>query len=350
MLSSDLDIIIATLLLLLRPSQQYSGQPGLGQTLNVSTIRLEAFIKAWPSLREHGIEMVDLVDDKSDERLEKLAQDASEVNFSFYTTGEDEKNAMNVEGSGKTKSSAPYEVRLGPLARSSRSAGEVFADAVAAHNVPDKERGELMCRIRTSLALGPGRREDRQKLVMVRLLAIGIYAHTHTESQAQNSILMNDPDLFNRIAEVLQLDRGITPMVQMTALSALDGLARYRNKAQEVLAAVNASVNHGILMSLFRKTVADVSVAGSTLPTIFVDALLSFIGLVAQYPSGGSQIVGAGLMPLIIQIIGITLPERVSFVSRTLTIVDHALFNYSNAFTLFCNGRGIDALTDRIKV
>jgi len=106
-------------------------------------------------------------------------------------------------------------------------------------------------------------------------------------------------------------------------------------------------------MSLFQKSVAEISNPATILPNLFVDALLSFVGLIAQYTSGGSSlVVGAGLIHPLIQIVSITLPERVSFVSKTMSIVDYVLYAYPNAFTMFkfCNGHGVDVLTERIKV
>lgn len=366
--TSDLDVLVATLLLLLRPSQQYSSQPALSHSLHISTPRLESLAKTVPTLREHGVEMLDLVSTKGKKRLEELPLEASEVNFTFYKKGEDvpvatekekerpkadDENALFESASRPqpvAQSSAPHIVHLGPLAQSSRPPMEIFADAVKSHQVPDNEKYELLCRVRTAQALGPGRDDARQKLVIARLLAIAVYAHTHSETQAQTSLFLYDTDLVNRIGELLQQDQEVPVMVQMAALAALDALARYRGKTPEVLTAVNAGVSHGILMSLFRKTVAEISNAGSTLPNLVVDALLSFTTFIASHATGGNMIVGAGLVPLLIQIISITHERRLSIVSKSMQLVDNVLYGFMNAFTLFCNSRGIEVLTDRIRV
>ncbi|EJD02952.1 uncharacterized protein FOMMEDRAFT_107991 [Fomitiporia mediterranea MF3/22] len=358
--SSDLDVLVATLLLLLRPSQQYSSQPALSHSLHISTSRLESLAKTSPMLREHAIEMIDLVSTKGGKRLRDLPQEASEVNFTFYSRdASSSEKPKESEDSGifesssrpqpAAQSSAPHTVHLGPLAQSSRSAIEIFADAVKSHQVPDSERYELLCRVRFAQALGAGREEIRQKLVIARLLAIAVYAHTHSETQAQSSLFLYDTDLVNRIAELLQQDHEVPVMVQMAALSALDALARYRQRVSEVLGAVNAGVNHGILMSLFRKTVADISNIESTLPNLFVDALVSFITFIASHAGGGNLVVGAGLVPILIQIIGITHEQRLPIVSKSMQLVDNVLYGVMNAFTLFCNSRGVEVLTERIK-
>lgn len=365
--TSDLDVLVATLSLLLRPSQQYSSQPALSHSLHISTQRLESLAKVPPSFREHGIEILDLASDKGDKLIEELPQEISEVNFSFYRKGDEvvekEKKTEVVDASvfdAKPShhhthtlgppSSAPHVVHLGPLAQSSRSPMEILADAVRSHQVPENEKFELLCRIRNAWALGPARQEDRQKLVIIRLLSIAVYAHTHPENQAQSSLFVFDTDLVNRIADLLQLDRGVPEEVQTTALAALDGLARYRSKIHEVLAAVNAGVNHGLLMSIVRKTVTDISRPESDLPNSFVDALFSFVILLASQPTGGNMVVGAGLVPLLIQVIGINQPHRLPIVSKTMQLVDNVLYTFVNAFTIFCNSRGVDALTERIRV
>ena len=153
-----------------------------------------------------------------------------------------------------------------------------------------------------------------------------------------------------QIAEFLHLDRGINNAVQTAAISALDGMGRYRTKIQELLTAVNAGVNHGILMSLLRRTVTDISNPESTLPNSFVEALIAFVTFIASHASGGNMIVGAGLIPLLIQLIENMIPSRLSIVSKAMQLVDNVVYGFPNAFQLFCNARGIDAVVQRIEV
>jgi E3 ubiquitin-protein ligase HUWE1 len=138
--------------------------------------------------------------------------------------------------------------------------------------------------------------------------------------------------------------------VQTAALAALDALARYRGRTSEVLGAVNAGVSHGILMALVRHTVADVAQPASTLPHAFLDALLAFVTYLAQNAAGGSMIVSAGLVPLLIQLIENRLPSRLAVVSKTMQLIDIVLYGFVNAFQLFVAGRGVDALVNRIEV
>ncbi|KAF8906522.1 hypothetical protein CPB84DRAFT_1675694 [Gymnopilus junonius] len=360
--TSDLDILILTLNLLLRPSQQYSSQPAVSHALSISTSRLQSLSKRWPHLREQGIGLVDLVSRK-DGNLQGVPSEAREVNFSFYLTetgastdGENKieeasDNPMNSPRKSHPSSSNSNAVHLQLDEHTvvAQPVMNVLSDALQAYSIPERESFELLCRIRVAAALSTGRTEELEKLIVVRLLAIAIFGHTHSESQATSALFLYEPDLVVHIAELLHVDRDIPITVQTAAVAALDALARYKNKVQEVLTAVNAGVNHGILMGLVRSMVAEVANPDSQLPQSFVEAILSFITYIASHASGGNMVVGAGLIPLLIHIMEIRIPRRLPVISKTMQLVDNVLYSFTNAFTLFCASRGVDVLVERIE-
>lgn len=371
MSTSDLDILVLALNLLLRPAQQYSAQPAVTRALSISTHRLQSLGKRWSNLREYDVSLVDLVTDQGKPVLDALPIEGREVQFKFYNTGKakqskDRTNEMEID---LPESSQTSQRPLAPVstASSSQAAGattlyfdtqtlsskgamDILADCVDTYNVPEDERFELMCRIRAAQALLPGREEDREKLLIARLLATAIFVHTHPEAQTTSALFLYEPDLIPHVAELLALDRNVPISIQTAAVAALDAMARYRTKVQDVLAAVNAGVNHGTLMALLRKTVAEVAIPESTLPHSFVEALLSFVIFLASHAAGGNMVVGAGLIPLLIQIIENRLPHRLPVVSKTMQLVDNVLYSFGNAFQLFCNNRGVEVLVDRIEV
>jgi len=370
--TSDLDILILALNLLLRPAQQYSAQPAVTRALSISTHRLQSLGKRWSNLREYDINLVDLVTDQGRPVLEALPIEAREVQFKFYNTGKakrpkDRANETEVDlpETSQTSSQRP----LAPVSTaspcqtagaitlyfdtqtlSSKEAMDILADCVDTYNVPEEERFELICRIRAAQALLPGKEEEREKLVIARLLATAIFVHTHPEAQTASALFLYEPDLIPHVAELLALDRNVPTGIQTAAVATLDAVARYRTKVQDVLAAVNAGVNHGTLMALLRKTVAEVAIPESTLPHSFVEALLSFVIFLASHAAGGNMVVGAGLIPLLIQIIENRLAQRLAVVSKTMQLVDNVLYSFGNAFQLFCNNRGVEVLVDRIEV
>ncbi|GLB37041.1 putative protein with domain of Unknown Function (DUF913) [Lyophyllum shimeji] len=366
--SSDLDVVILALNVLLRPAQQYSAQASVSHALSISTPRLLSLAKRWPHLREYGISLVDLARSKGSPEVDALPTEAREVNFTFYRTAagadaekeketeKEKEKRMEMDVFDARKAPAPtvapsgaINIHLDEQELAAKPTMDILADVVETYNVPDDEKFELMCRIRAAKALMKGEEADRIKLVTIRLLAIAIFGHTHPESQATTSLFLYEPDLIAHIAELLQIDNDVPVRVQTTAIAALDSLARYRTRNQEVLTAVNAGVNHGILMALVRKTFAEAADPASTLPQSFIDALLSFVSFISSHSSGGNMIVGAGLIPLLIQAIDNKLPNRLPVLSKTMQLVDNILYGFTNAFNIFCSSRGVEALVNRIE-
>ncbi|KAH7888738.1 hypothetical protein F5I97DRAFT_2004510, partial [Phlebopus sp. FC_14] len=357
--TSDLDVLILALNLLLRPAQQYSAQPAVSSALGISTPRLLSLSKRWPNLLEYGVSLLDLASPNGVSHVDVLPGEARDVSFLYYKTGRKEKEQRS-EGDVpeipatprkllSSSNSGAVNIHIDEETLTSKDVMNILADTVDAHALSDEDRFELLCRIRAAKALATGNEDIREKLVIVRLLAIAIYGHTHSESQAGSSLFLYEPDLTMHVAELLQLDYGISIPVQIAAIAALDSIARYRGRVQEVLGAVNAGVNHGILMALLRKTILEAGNPESKVPNSFVEALLTFVTYVAQHAVGGNMVVGAGLVPLLVQIIENRLPQRLQMVSKAMQLVDNVLYAYSNAFQLFSNAQGVDVLVERIQ-
>lgn len=359
-MTSDLDVLILTLNLLLRPAQQYSAQPNVSSALSISTPRLLSLAKKFPSLNDHGLGLVDLTTVRANAALDATLSDTRTVQFNFYRVEETSEpsndNTTQAEdpvagsSSQKTSSTGAVQVRVEEPVLASKSPMEILAELVEKHGVPEDEQLELLTRIRVAKALLPGNEVEREKLVIVRLLALAIFGHTHTETQANTSLFAYEPDLIMHIAELLRVEHAVPILVQTAAISALDAFVRYRGKTQEVFTALNAGVNHGILMALLRKTIVDVGKPDCTIPHSFVDVLLSFISYVSTSSGGGNMVVGAGLVPLLIQLMGNQLSNRLPVVSKTMQLIDSVVYNHTNAFQIFCNSNGVQILVGRIEV
>ncbi|KAG6878824.1 hypothetical protein C0992_007445, partial [Termitomyces sp. T32_za158] len=365
--AEDLDVIILALNVLLRPAQQYSSQAAVSHALGISTPKLLSLVKRWPHLREYGVGLVDLAKTQGSPEVDRLPVEAREVNFSFYKTETDgerkekeskmETDPSEVPQSSPRKSAAPpsasgsgaIAIHVSEEQLVSKPVMVLLSDLINAYKVPDDEKFELLTRIRAAKALAPGQEADRVKLITIRLLAIAIYGHTHPESQASTSLFLYEPDVIAHISELLQIDQDIHVHLQTTAIAALDSLARYRQRNQEVLTAVNAGVNHGILMALVRKTLTDAASPDSTLPQSFIDALLNFVAYISSHSTGGNMVVGAGLIPVLIEVINNRIPSRLPVLSKTMQLIDNILYGYTNAFNIFCASRGIETLVDRIE-
>jgi E3 ubiquitin-protein ligase HUWE1 len=82
----------------------------------------------------------------------------------------------------------------------------------------------------------------------------------------------------------------------------------------------------------------------------FAEALFSFVTFLAASPTGGSMIVGAGIVPLLVQLLTIRVPSRLQIISKMSNLMDVTLYGYGNAFQSFCNHHGVDTLVSRIEV
>ncbi|KAF9227402.1 hypothetical protein BS17DRAFT_727628 [Gyrodon lividus] len=359
--TSDLDVLILALNLLLRPAQQYSAQPAVSAALSISTPRLLSLSKRWPGLHEHGVSLLDLARRNGLPQVDVLPGEARDVSFVYYKSDHKEKEQKPETAdealatprkpftAPTSSSSGAVSIHIDEETLKKKEVMEILADILELHPLSNDDKFELLCRTRVAKAIVTGNEATREKLVVVRLLAIALYGHTHSESQAASSLFLYEPDLTTHIAELLQLDRGISTSVQVAAVVALDSIARYRGRIQDLLGAVNAGVNHGILMALLRKTILEVSNHESKLPNSFVEALLAFVTYLAQHAGGGNMIVGAGLVPLLVQIVENKFTQRLQMVSKAMQLVDNVLYGYSNAFQLFSNARGVDVLVERIQ-
>ncbi|KAG8921406.1 hypothetical protein FRC01_000266, partial [Tulasnella sp. 417] len=201
--TSDLDVLVADLKVILRPSQQYSAQPPSAQTTNISSARLISLAQSWTPLRDHGVELHDFLDSKKTPVELELSGESGDVQFQFYRKSAEKAQ----EQSGSAEAPSPTQHTSAPAAPSSSQASQptsapvagakppsgmtaihipgvatsdkdsmtILAEAVEKYDVPDEEKFELLCRIRIAKALGKSNDVDREKLVVARLLSIAIY-------------------------------------------------------------------------------------------------------------------------------------------------------------------------------
>lgn len=241
-------------------------------------------------------------------------------------------------------------VDLGRITPDHGDAADLLAKAIETYEVPQEERFELFQRIRLALGLQDAR--DRSQLLVCRLLAIACYGLVIGESIASTQLFLYEPDLIQRIAALVDPVQSIDMAVQSSAFYALDSLGRYRNRVSVVLNSVNASVNHGIILSVMRNLIDDLRKAEPASTEHFVDSVLSFVAFIATSSSASHTIVGAGLVPLLVELVDIRSPDRYMVqrtISRALGLIDSLTYAVPQAFDLFCNARGLDVLVDRIK-
>jgi len=270
--------------------------------------------------------------------------------FKTPTAGGGSPSGPNSSGPSSSTVEGLTTVVLGNVnqgAYEGKSAMAVLADVVEMYDIPEKERFELHNLIR--IAKGLRDRPTRRMLVWVRCLAVATYCHLVPESVAQTDLFLYEPDIVQHIAQLVHVEVGVAYDIQAAAIFALDALSRYRSRIAEVISAVNASANHGVLMSLFRNMTAKLAEDSVDPPADFVDGLASIITYLINSPAYSNMIVGSGIVPLLVQILQIELPSRLPFVVKAINLIDHVVYSNSNGFNLFCNAGGLEALTRKIQ-
>lgn len=136
--------------------------------------------------------------------------------------------------------------------------------------------------------------------------------------------------------------------MQTVCFYALEALL-YREKLSEVLAAINASANHGILMFILRRVVANLNTGDVVYSAEFVDGILSFIATLITSQNGGNTIVSAGIIPVLVQILENYRQTQMRTVSRVLTILDSILYGFNQSFDTFIESQGLAKIVIRIE-
>lgn len=288
--TTDQQVLLATLKLALRPAQQYS-TANPPTAFAISEQRLLTLAQGWAT-REHGIEMVDL----AAAELPIPAQ-LDQLEWQFYSKFSlptPKRVAMDLEtdsvdqgpistpakpratfaqGSllatpipstpvaAAAASSAPTQglttVLLGNVRADPKSAVDILVDAIERHQIPESDRLQLLQKLRIAKSLD--NTEARRSMLVLRLLAIAVFAHTATESTASSKLFLYEPELIPQLAELVHPDRAVPIEIQAAAFNALDAIAKFKSKLGEVASALNASVSHGILMYVVRRTVNDLA-------------------------------------------------------------------------------------------
>ncbi|WFD03230.1 HECT-type E3 ubiquitin transferase [Malassezia obtusa] len=331
--TSDDAVLEAVLRLLLRPAQQHSGTSNPRHELPVSRTRLAVLAAVWP-LRDAGVDLVDAARD-----VPVAAPAAASMHYYRRAT------SAGPATPGGPEAPAEGLARVDvPLAHETRAPADVLAGLAERHDMSDDEQFELFQRIRLGLAARSA--DARRAALVARLLAVACVAHTAPESVANARVFAAEPSLVQKL--VALLDAPVDDGVQGAALYALDGVSHYRARLQEVLAALNASVSHGTLLEVLRRTTARLADGAAPTPALdtLVDALMTLVAYLTTTVSGSSLVVGAGLIPRLLALAQLEAPvflvQRTA--SRAVGLLDSVLYAYAPAFQQFLEAHGIDVL------
>lgn len=165
------------------------------------------------------------------------------------------------------------------------------------------------------------------------------------EDAVQSSIWLYEPELVNHMAELLVPGRDVGEPVVAAALLALDAAAHHRT---EVLTSINAHVSHGVLMGILRSISLKLT-TGAEISYEVVDAVLAFVSFINTQPQYGNLLVGAGLLPILLQMLDTKGERRNQIIPRTAGLIDSAVFSHQQALQALTAADGVNVIVGRIK-
>ena len=228
-------------------------------------------------------------------------------------------------------------------------------------SLPKDSKYELLAKLRVEKALTSSV-EERRQMLAVRILSITNLAYIHAESTFLEKVLKQDSDEPRRLQLIYQLADMIHPPVdgqdgvprslQTIALAGLKALAVYPSKYQDICTALNTNVNHGVLLYIVRKAVAEMETDEPgdklTKKDEWRGAVFSLLSDVATLPRAGSEMVTAGLVPILIDVLKLRTSVAERNYPMILDFLDAFIFNVRDAFGILVGADGLDAISDLI--
>ncbi|KAI9690812.1 MAG: hypothetical protein M1822_008431 [Bathelium mastoideum] len=230
--------------------------------------------------------------------------------------------------------------------------------------VPENSQYDLLSRIRVAHAMiaSSAARED---LVAIRLLAVANLAYLLGEGDFQPKIAQPDSDYPRQLQIVQQLaqliqpsaeeDKPISMDLQTIAFQTLEALGKQKYKANEVTAALNVNVNHGVLFYVMRKAAAQIASGTSgddTSEDEWRDALFS---LLIALPSAthtsrsvAEQMVSAGVLSILVDVLKLRTDKAERSHGKILNFLDTFVHNVRDAYQSLINASGFDAVADLV--
>jgi E3 ubiquitin-protein ligase HUWE1 len=233
-------------------------------------------------------------------------------------------------------------------------------------DVTKEARYEFLNRLRVAKAL-TGSLESRQHALQARLLAIQNLAYIHTEGTFIEKVLKQDSDEPRRFQLIYQLAELIHPSadgssdaptgLQAIALGLLEAMTSFHSKIPDIFSALNATVNHGVLLYVIRKAVAEMKEddtgdqytdADEWRDNLFSLTLHITMAMTNSTARTTPEIISAGLLDIMTEILTI----RSNIAERThatlLTFLDNLVYNVQTSSLTIINAEGLDAITDLI--
>jgi E3 ubiquitin-protein ligase HUWE1 len=238
------------------------------------------------------------------------------------------------------------------------SAGAILAEYLP--DLPQSSKYDLLNKLRTAEALMTSSTTRRQ-LLAIRILALTNLAYVYPEIIFQTKVLQQDLEEPKRLQLAYQLAELVhsggngdskTPQhIQTLALGALEALTKHKSKVADVCSALNVNVNHGVLLYVTRKAVADMAAEVEGVDSFesheWREALFSLLSsLPISSPRTADTLVSAGLIQIFVDVLNLRSPSAERVYPKVMQYLDNFVHQVRDAFQTLANAKGLDAIAD----
>ncbi|KAH7427928.1 hypothetical protein KP509_10G067500 [Ceratopteris richardii] len=341
--SMDTEIVISSLQTLAafvkKPVQ--SNRPLRWHGDHTLKLRLFSLCQGW-GVKEEGLGLVACaIEGGCDSNALRLA---STLHFEFYVNsvwGAD-------KDEGVSKSTGLKIIHLESIQGSDQEVISLFCDLIERYKVPLHLRFPLLARLRFARSFSD--LHARRQYLSIRLLAFIILVQLNAHSEDLSAFYNNEPEFVNELVSLLLCEDTVPEDIRLLAVSALAAQAHDRTRQSNVMSAITAGDNLGILPTLVQNAVGCLRGLNSNYSLSFVEALLHFVTVLVSNSVGCASLRESGLIPALLPLLKDTEPLHIHLIASGVRILE-AFMDYSNpAATLFRDLGGLDDAISRLGV
>ncbi|ODQ63987.1 hypothetical protein NADFUDRAFT_52972 [Nadsonia fulvescens var. elongata DSM 6958] len=356
---NSIPVVLSSLKLCVRIGLRYAqSRAGKSAAIAIDSTRILKFVTSLPKscldsatgeIRE--ISLYNLVDESFD-----ISSDYKTLSFQYYNVKHNEDANLNVPTSKfKSKnvnvSQDEHSVEGVQTFTLSRKEVKKLSDdeiiAKVCKILPKESWTDAMNALRVTRAFGSNKMKLRHRLVEIKCLSIAFVSCVFSDNALQSRVFTLEPHLIQYLAELIHPDKTVPVSIRISALDALESIRQQRTRLPDVLAALNANVNHGTLMYILRNIIKTLE-NSEAIDELYADRLFSLVHMLSVSQNAGQMLVTAGIVPLLIKIMSLnSLSLRIQ--SMSVGLLDHLIYGIQSAFPAFNDENGLKVLIDAVE-
>lgn len=234
----------------MRPAQRVSTQRSVKVNFLIDVDMINTLLQPWlPHAQGMGIKDLSLAEPE-------LKPDSEAIIYQFYPS-----NNAKSESKDKSKLDDPNaanfsqeEIHISDPFTKGNKPTEILFNIIKEYNIPELYHYDLFHKIRIAAYIKQP--EMRSRLLSIRFLAISICCFITNDTIANKNIFSFEPTFIADLVNILLQKESSSLGLQTAALQALDSIAHFPGKMNDVLTTISANASHGALISLLKRVLS----------------------------------------------------------------------------------------------